>query len=49
LQAAFAAGLDGVFDRIAASGSADAAAFTASVDEFMYEHGSRGPNEYPPY
>lgn len=49
LQAAFAAGLDGVFDRIAASGSADAAAFTAAVDEFMYEHGSRGPNEYDPY
>jgi pyruvate,water dikinase len=49
LQTAFAAGLDGVFDRIAASGSADATAFTAAVDEFMYEHGSRGPNEYDPY
>ena len=49
LQAAFAEGLDGVFDRIAASGSAEAAAFTAAVEEFMYEHGSRGPNEYDPY
>jgi rifampicin phosphotransferase len=49
LQAAFAAGLDGVFERVAASGSNDAAAFTAAVGEFMYEHGSRGPNEYDPY
>lgn len=49
LQSAFAAGLDGVFDRIAASDSADAQAFTAAVDDFMYEHGSRGPNEYDPY
>jgi phosphohistidine swiveling domain-containing protein len=49
LQAAFTEGLDGVFDRIAASGSDDATAFTAAVDEFMYEHGSRGPNEYDPY
>jgi phosphohistidine swiveling domain-containing protein len=49
LQAAFSAGHDGVFERIAASGSDDATAFTAAVEEFVYEHGSRGPNEYDPY
>lgn len=49
LQAAFADGLDGVFERIAGSDTADATAFTAAVEEFMYEHGSRGPNEYDPY
>lgn len=49
LAAAFDAGLDGVFDRIAASSSDEAAAFTAGVERFMYEHGSRGPNEYDPY
>jgi pyruvate,water dikinase len=49
LRAAFDAGTDGVFDRIGASGSADATAFGAAVAEFMYEHGSRGPNEYDPY
>ncbi len=49
LQAAFAAGVDGAFERIAASGSDDATAFTAAVEEFMYEHGSRGPNEYDPF
>ena len=49
LQAAFAEGFEGVFDRIATSASAEAAEFTAAVDEFMYVHGSRGPNEYDPY
>lgn len=49
LQSAFADGLDGVLGRIAASGSAEAAQFTAAVEEFMYVHGSRGPNEYDPY
>jgi pyruvate,water dikinase len=49
LQAAFADGVEGVFDRIAASGSDDASQFTAAVEEFMYVHGSRGPNEYDPY
>ena len=49
LQAAFGAGLDGVFERIAASDSAESTAFTTAVEAFMYEHGSRGPNEYDPY
>jgi pyruvate,water dikinase len=49
LQAAFAQGHEGVFDRLAASTSAEAASFTAAVEEFMYVHGSRGPNEYDPY
>lgn len=49
LAAAFDEGLDGVFDRLAGSGSPDASAFTAAVEEFLYEHGSRGPNEYDPY
>ena len=49
LQAAFAQGHEGVFDRIAESGSDDAAQFSAAVEEFMYVHGSRGPNEYDPY
>ena len=49
LAAAFDSGLDGVLERVAASGSADAQAFTAAVDVFMYDHGSRGPNEWDPY
>ena len=49
VQAAFDAGPDGAFERIRVSDSADATAFTAAVEAFMYEHGSRGPNEYDPY
>jgi pyruvate,water dikinase len=49
LTAAFDAGLDGVLDRIRASDSDDADRFTSSIAEFMYVHGSRGPNEYDPY
>ncbi|MGE3588472.1 MAG: PEP-utilizing enzyme [Ilumatobacteraceae bacterium] len=49
LTAEFGAGLDGLLDRIGKSGSADAQRFIAAVDEFMYEHGSRGPNEWDPY
>jgi pyruvate,water dikinase len=49
LVAMFDAGLDGVLDRIGASGSDDAGRFAASITEFMYVHGSRGPNEYDPY
>ena len=49
LSAAFYSGLDGLLERVGASGSADAQAFTAAVDVFMYDHGSRGPNEWDPY
>lgn len=49
LTAAFDAGVDDVLDRIAVSDSDDATAFTRAVDDFMYVHGSRGPNEYDPY
>jgi pyruvate,water dikinase len=49
LSRQFDAGLDGVLERIAASSSADARRFTAAVDNFLYEHGSRGPNEWDPY
>ena len=40
---------DAILDQARASGSADAAALTAAVDAFMYEHGSRGPNEWDMY
>jgi len=49
LTAAFEAGLEGLLERVAASGSADAKRFTTAVDDFMYVHGSRGPNEWDPY
>ncbi|HMK10684.1 MAG TPA: PEP-utilizing enzyme [Acidimicrobiales bacterium] len=49
LSAEFDAGLDGLLERVAASGSADAERFTSAVDDFMYVHGSRGPNEWDPY
>jgi phosphohistidine swiveling domain-containing protein len=49
LSSAFEQGLEGVLDRLAKSTSDDATAFTAAVDEFMYHHGCRGPNEYDPY
>ncbi len=49
LRAEFADGLDGLLDRLRAAGGDDATAFLAGIDAFMYEHGSRGPNEYDPY
>jgi len=49
LTAAFEAGLDGVLGRVADLDSDAARRFHAAVDAFMYEHGSRGPNEYDPY
>ncbi len=45
----FQAGPDGLIERVAASGSDDAEQFLAAVAAFVYEHGSRGPNEYDPY
>jgi len=49
LNAAFDGDLDGLLDRVAESGSDDAARFLEAVDEFMYLHGSRGPNEWDIY
>jgi phosphoenolpyruvate synthase/pyruvate phosphate dikinase len=49
LESAFDAGLDELLDRIRASHSAEAQQFADSVSDFMYVHGSRGPNEYDPY
>jgi hypothetical protein len=49
LTAEFDGDLDGLLERVARSGSADATAFLAAVEEFVYEHGSRGPNEWDIY
>ena len=49
LTALFDGGLDGLGARLVSLGSADAATFRGAVDAFMYEHGSRGPNEYDFY
>jgi rifampicin phosphotransferase len=46
LTAAFDTGVDGLFDRLRASASADAVAFLAVFDEFIVDYGSRGPNEW---
>ena len=49
LTAMFDDGIEGLMPRARASDSADALAFVRAVDEFMYEHGSRGPNEWDLY
>ena len=49
LSAEFDKDLEGLLDRVAASGSDDGKRFTAAVEAFMYMHGSRGPNEWDPY
>jgi phosphohistidine swiveling domain-containing protein len=49
LTAEFDGALDGALARIAESTSPESAKFVAAVDDFMYEHGCRGPNEYDPY
>jgi phosphohistidine swiveling domain-containing protein len=49
LSSAFDGDLDELLERVAASGSQDARRFLAAVDEFMYVHGSRGPNEWDIY
>ena len=43
------AGPDGVLAALRASGSADAKAFLAKFDEFLYEYGSRAQGEYDLY
>jgi len=42
----FDSGYNGLTERVRASDSADAQAFAASLDEFLLEFGSRGPNEW---
>lgn len=51
LTAEFDKGVDGLLDRLRGSSAGDPAAaeFLAEVDDFLYEHGSRGPNEYDIY
>lgn len=46
LTAAFDGGVPGLLDRLHKSNSADAKSFLATVDEFVHEFGSRGPNEW---
>ena len=46
LTAAFDAGIDAVVDLLADPLSDDARAFEAAMDAFLYEFGSRGPNEW---
>jgi rifampicin phosphotransferase len=49
LTAIFDAGHDGLLDRARESSAAQVQAFVTDVDTFMYEHGSRGPNEWDLY
>jgi rifampicin phosphotransferase len=46
LTAAFDAGVPGLADRLRGSDHPDFVAFCAALDEFLYEFGSRGPNEW---
>lgn len=45
VTAAFEEGVDGLLDRLA-SGGDDAAAWLSGFEQFLYEFGSRGPNEW---
>jgi phosphohistidine swiveling domain-containing protein len=49
LMTEFDGELDGLLDRVAGSDFADAKRFRSAVDDFMYEHGGRGPNEWDVY
>ena len=42
----FDAGVTGLLDRLSSTGSADASAFLADFDQFLFDFGSRGPNEW---
>ena len=42
----FDAGVSGLLDRLSSTGSADASAFLADFDQFLFDFGSRGPNEW---
>ena len=45
---AFEAGVGTVLDRLGADGSAEAQEFVARFEQFLFDHGSRGQNEYDP-
>ncbi len=49
LTVEFDKGFDGLLDRLQGSSDPDVVAFLAEIDDFAYEHGSRGPNEYDIY
>lgn len=49
LSAAFDGDLEGLLDRLRTSSSPDVVEFLAAVDQFLYVHGSRGPNEWDVY
>jgi phosphohistidine swiveling domain-containing protein len=49
LTAEFERGFEGLLDRLRGSSDPDAVRFLAEVDDYTYEHGSRGPNEYDIY
>jgi rifampicin phosphotransferase len=46
LTAVFDGGVEGLLDRMRASGSAEEVAFLKEFDDFVFEFGSRGPNEW---
>src|SRR3954471_111925 len=46
VTAEFERGIDGLDGRLRASGDPDAKRFVAAFDDFLYEFGSRGPNEW---
>ena len=46
LVALFDAGVEGLVDGIAASSDGDVVTFAGRFEEFLYEFGSRGPNEW---
>jgi phosphohistidine swiveling domain-containing protein len=48
VSAAFEAGVDNVIDTLRASGSSDAAEFVDRFEQFLFDHGARGQNEYDP-
>jgi rifampicin phosphotransferase len=48
LWAAFEAGADGLEHRLRASADPDLTGFARAFDEFLVNHGSRGPNEWEP-
>ena len=46
VTAEFEKGVDGLVDRLRGSTDADAQRFATAFDDFLYEFGSRGPNEW---
>jgi len=46
LTKAFDAGVSGLLARLSSAGSADSKAFLADFDQFLFDFGSRGPNEW---